>query len=151
MKRKLISGLSIVCIVLIAISSCKKGNTTEVSTAGSDKSHNMGRNCMDCHKSGGSGDGWFNVGGTVYDSMGVNTFSNATVRFFTGPKGTGVLKYSFPVDAKGNFYTTNSVDFTTGLYASVQGPTSIHYMLTTLPSGQCNSCHGVSQGHIWTN
>jgi hypothetical protein len=151
MKRKLISGLSIACVALIAVSSCKKNNdTTKVSTTGSTKSHNMGRNCMDCHKSGGPGDGWFTVGGTVYDSLGVNTFPNATVRFYTGPKGSGVMKYTFQVDGKGNFYNTNNVDFTTGLFASVEGPESTHYMSSTLPSGQCNSCHGVSVAHIWT-
>jgi hypothetical protein len=106
---------------------------------------------MNCHKQGGEGEGWFNVAGTVYDSLKTATLPNATVNLYTGPNGTGTLKYTILVDGKGNFYTTNYIDFTGGLYPSVQGTNSTHYMSSTISMGQCNSCHGVSTDKLWAN
>ena len=108
-KSKFTSLLVILFTLLATSQSCKKESETYgESNNGSDngsKSHNMGQNCMNCHKQGGSGEGWFNVAGTVYDSLGKSTYPNATVNLYTGPNGTGSLKYSFNVDASGNFYT----------------------------------------------
>ena len=111
----------------------------------------MGQNCMNCHKSGGEGKGWFNVAGTVYTAGLSNTYPNTTVKLYTGPNGTGTLKYTINGDAKGNFFTTETIDFGSGLYPVVQGTSTAKYMSTTTTTGQCNSCHGVSTDKLWTN
>lgn len=136
--------------VLLFTQACSKKNETNISSQNSSKSHNMGQNCMNCHKSGGDGEGWFTVAGTAYDSAGTNTYSNVTVKLYTGPNGTGTLKYTIDGDKLGNFYTTNATDFGSGLYPAVQGNNSTKYMSTSIPHGQCNSCHGVSTGKLWT-
>jgi hypothetical protein len=153
-KMKLIVPIVTAFSILVFSQSCSKenenGSETKVSTYTSNKSHNMGQNCMSCHKQGGSGEGWFNVAGTVYDSLLTNTYPKATVNLYTGPNGTGTLKYTLQVDAKGNFYTTGNIDLTGGLYAAVQGTGTTKYMSASLTSGQCNSCHGVANDKIWT-
>ena len=146
--------LAIILIGIITINACSKdddgGNAIKVSANGLQESHNMGRNCMDCHKSGGSGKGWFNVAGTVYDSTLNNLLPNSTVYLYTDVNGTGTLKYTLQVDAKGNFYNTNALDFGTGLYPVASGKTTLKMMSSAITNGQCNSCHGVSTDKIWT-
>jgi hypothetical protein len=105
---------------------------------------------MTCHKSGGEGEGLFEVAGTVYESNRTTTFPNATVRFYSGPNGTGDLKYTIQVDALGNFYTTEGISFGSGLYVSVEGNQGTNYMPSSLSIGACNSCHGGQTGKIWT-
>ncbi len=150
MKTRLAIIASFLFCGLFIISSCKKSNNvTNISSTGASESHNMGRNCMTCHKSGGEGKGWFNVAGTVYNSTFNNTYPNGTVYLYTGPNGTGTLKYTIQVDAKGNFYTTESIDFSGGLYPAVKGNGATQYMNSSISMGQCNSCHGVSQNKIF--
>lgn len=135
--------------------SCEKENENEnenenkTSSTNSSESHNMGQNCMNCHKQGGQGEGWFTVAGTVYDTSLVRVYTNATVKLYTGPNGTGTLKYTLPVDRKGNFYTTNSISFGSGLYPVLSGVNSTNYMSTPISTGACNSCHGSSTSKLW--
>lgn len=142
-------------IIAIFLQSCAKDSTkVTVSSSNSSKSHNLGENCMSCHKSGteaGNEGGVFNLAGSVYDTSLTVANPNATVNMYTGPGGTGTLKYSIPVDKKGNFYATGGVDFGTGLYPSIQGVTSTHHMGSPVMTGQCNSCHNVTTGKIWAN
>jgi hypothetical protein len=145
---------------IILIQSCSKETTgsTEndgngesssvASTSGTSKSHNMGLNCMNCHKAGGPGEGIFTAAGTVYNSAATATFPNATINFYTGPNGTGTLLYTVSGDNLGNFYTSQALNFAVGLYPTVQGKTTTMYMSTSISTGQCNSCHGVSTGKI---
>lgn len=127
-----------------------EGNKKMVSKNFESESHNMGQNCMNCHKSGGEGEGWFNVAGTVYDSTKTNTYPNGTVKLYTGPNGTGNLVATIAVDNLGNFYTTESVSFGSGLYPAVQGKNTVQYMGSATSTGQCNSCHGVSTDKLWS-
>ena len=147
------SVFSFIIVLIVALQACEKegGNETNISSFSSKKSHNMGQNCMNCHKNGGEGEGWFLAAGTVYDSLKVNTYPNATVKLFTGPNGTGTLKHTIQVDGLGNFYTTESIDFGSGLYPAVVGKNSTKYMSSTTGNGQCNSCHGSSADKIYTN
>ncbi|HEY3389006.1 MAG TPA: hypothetical protein VGK38_05505 [Prolixibacteraceae bacterium] len=142
-------------LFVITLQSCSKEsdgeNESKISSHGANDSHNMGQNCMGCHSQGGSGSGWFVVAGTVYNSAKTITYPNATVKLYTGANGTGTLKYTIQGDAKGNFYTTENIDFGSGLYPSVQGSTGTQNMSTAITMGQCNSCHGVSTDKIWTN
>ena len=151
MKKLII--LAIIFVSIITLNACSKegGNSTNISSTGSQKSHNMGRNCMSCHKSGGEGEGWFNVAGTVYDSAQTNLLPNSTVFLYTAPNGGGTLNYTIQVDGKGNFYTTDAIDFgTTGLYPVVSGKSISKMMGSSITTGQCNSCHGVSTDRIWS-
>jgi len=140
-------------LMFVLIQSCEKENENEskISSNGSGESHHTGIDCMSCHKQGGSGEGWFNIAGTVYESTKTSGYPNASVKLYTGPNGTGTLKYTIQVDALGNFYTTDNIDFGSGLYVAVQGNTLTKNMSSAVTAGQCNSCHGVSTDKIWTN
>lgn len=145
---------------IVLIQSCSKETTsssenegsgessTGASTSGTSKSHNMGLNCMNCHKAGGQGEGIFTAAGTVYNSAATATFPNATIKLYSGPNGTGTLLYTLSGDNLGNFYTSQVLNFATGIYPAVQGTTTTMYMSTSISTGQCNSCHGVSTGKI---
>ena len=141
--------------VLLSIPSCNKDGEggcgeTNISQNGSNRSHNMGQNCMNCHKSGGPGEGCFNAAGTVYDSLLSTTRPNGTIKLFTGPNGSGTVAATIEVDARGNFHTTDNINFGSGLYPSVTGSSGqIRYMSTPVTQGACNGCHGVSNDRIW--
>lgn len=124
---------------------CGEENISEI---GDDDSHNMGQNCMQCHKLGGEGEGCFVVAGTVYDTLSTNTLNSGKIELYTGPDGTGNLVNTIQVDSKGNFYTTENFDIA-GLYPVLTSPSgNKSYMGSTLTSGQCNLCHGSSTTRI---
>jgi len=149
MKKSLKSIVAMIAV--LSFLACEKENSeSKISYYNDDESHNMGQNCMNCHVQGGEGEYLFSIAGTVYDSSLVNTYPNATVKLFTGSNGTGELKYTIQVDALGNFYSTELINFENGLYASLEGSLQTKNMLTVLNSGQCNSCHGISIDKIWT-
>lgn len=156
MKLKMNAAVAVLLTILISAVSCQKENEVsgDDNTGGGtsyngEDSHNMGQNCMNCHRSGGQG--VFQLAGTVYDAQKTATFSNATVRLYDSPNGTGTLKYTFQADTRGNFYTKGNVNFESGLYVTVQGKNGTNYMSSPITNGQCNSCHGVSTDRIWTN
>jgi cytochrome c553 len=144
-----------VCAGFMMLTSCEKegegGNEANTSFTGSAESHNMGQNCMNCHQRGGEGEGWFNVAGTIYNEANNKPVSNGRVELYTGPNGTGNLAYTFEVDSKGNFYTTENVNFGNGLYAASVVSQSRRFMPDPVTTGQCNSCHGDSTHKIWGN
>jgi hypothetical protein len=78
-------------LVLVTVS-CEKEegeNETKISSYQSDESHHAGENCMNCHRSGGSGEGWFTIAGTVYGGDRTTPYPQATVLLYTGSEGTG--------------------------------------------------------------
>lgn len=154
MNMKMLIWLTAVASMLILFSSCEseddEGNEEMVSNYDGTESHKMGQNCMSCHRSGGEGEGWFSVAGTVYDSEKTAIYPNATIKMYDTPNETGVLIGTIEVDGLGNFYTTNNIDYGNGLYVSVSGDTSTEFMINPVTSGQCNSCHGSSTDRIWT-
>lgn len=127
-------------------------NETMVSKFNETESHNAGQNCMSCHKSGSNGEGWFNVAGTVYNPAKTAVYPNATIKLYTGANGTGTLVQTIEADGKGNFYTSASVNFGSGLYTTVTNSSGVvSKMNSAITSGQCNSCHGSSTGKISVN
>jgi hypothetical protein len=123
---------------------------TEVSYHNDDNSHNNGKDCMSCHKDGGGGEGCFIIAGSVYDSLQTTAQPNVTVRLYTEANGAGLLKYTIQGDKKGNFFTTDNVNYG-GLYPAVTSLSgNTQYMPAPLTKGNCNSCHGVSTGKIWS-
>lgn len=151
---------SILFILFIGITilgstlSCKKeGNCDEknISEAGNDESHNFGMNCMQCHKSDGEGEGCFSVAGSVSNTSLAAPLTSGTVKLYTAANGGGTLKHTIQIDSKGNFHTTESIDYT-GLYAAITGPGgTTNYMSSSLTNGACNTCHGVSTSKLWGN
>jgi len=129
-----------------------------MSRHGDDESHNQGQNCMQCHRAGGQAvnaietEKMWNIGGTVFSSDGISPNPNGYVYLFTKANGQGELKYTLEVDALGNFYTNQIIDFRPGLFPYVTGGFggSAH-MSTALTTGACNSCHGVSTPRITIN
>jgi mono/diheme cytochrome c family protein len=151
MKKNVLTILLGAAIALVAFQSCEdEENETKISSYNSDESHKAGQNCMICHVSGGDGEGWFTVAGTVYESELTSVLPNATVKLYTEANGAGDLIATVEVDGKGNFYTTKVIDFGTGLYTLVEGNTTTKNMYSKITSGKCNSCHGVSIDRIWT-
>lgn len=125
------------------------------SASGLSKSHNAGQNCMNCHTPGGQASNFpWKIGGTTYtSSAGTTIASNLVIKFYTGPNGTGTLKYILNGDQKGNLYSLGPVDFTGGLYPAVSGSTTTKYMGSPITNGACNSCHtgGAGTARIWAN
>jgi cytochrome c553 len=154
MTKKVLTIIMVVISTLVLFESCEKeedgGNETKNSSYNDNESHNMGQNCMNCHKQGGDGEGWFVVAGTVYDSLKTSTYPNSTIKLFSGPNGTGNLVTTIEVDGLGNFYTSNSINFGNGLYTSASGNTTANHMNSSITTGNCNSCHGESIDRIWT-
>ncbi|MGQ8336327.1 hypothetical protein ACUNWD_07225 [Sunxiuqinia sp. A32] len=123
-------------------------NETKISSYNSDESHKAGENCMNCHKSGGPGEGRFSIAGTVFNESNTSILPGATIKLYSEANGDGELIATIQVDKKGNFYTTETIDFATGLYTLVEGSTSTQHMNSSVTSGQCNSCHN-SNNRIW--
>ncbi|MFM7566556.1 MAG: hypothetical protein ACKO4K_07400 [Flavobacteriales bacterium] len=51
------------------------------------------------------------------------------------------MKYIVNLDAKGNFYSSQS-ESVIGLYPSIKTTNGSAYMGSALTTGACNSCHG---------
>ena len=68
MKMKSFFALGIILVLFLSLSSCEKDeNKTLVSQHNGNDSHKTDQNCMECHSSGGSGDGIFTIAGSIYD------------------------------------------------------------------------------------
>jgi hypothetical protein len=154
--KVLIKTLVLFSMLAIVINACKHGvepgcYTKNISNVGDDRSHNMGRNCMDCHNKNGEGEGCFVVAGTLFNSSLAAPLPEGQVKLFSGPGGTGSLVAVLDVDRKGNFFTTNRIPFRYGLYPAVTSKAgSTLFMSTPIFKGDCNSCHGVSNDPIFS-
>lgn len=136
----------------LILQSChKNANETKISIYNENESHKTGKNCMNCHYSGGSGEGWFTIAGTVYDSLKTSPYPNTTIKLYSGPNETGNLIGTIEADGLGNFYTTKLIDFGDGIYTSASGNSTTKHMLAPITTGQCNGCHGETTDRIWTN
>jgi hypothetical protein len=151
MKRT-IQNLAFFATITLCLISCEKGkNETKISKYNSTESHNQGQNCMACHVKGGKGEGYFQVAGTVHDTTLTKYQPNSTVYLYTQQGGQGTLKYTIEVDGLGNFYTTETIDFGSGLYPTVKSSTGERHMSSPITTGTCNSCHGYSTSKLWVD
>ncbi|MBF0353443.1 MAG: hypothetical protein HQM11_20620 [SAR324 cluster bacterium] len=122
---------------------------SKVSTNGLKKSHNTGQNCLGCHVSGGKGEGIFTVAGSVYNLGGTQSNPNGKVTLYDQSNGQGSVIKVIEIDGNGNFYTTENIDFGSGLYAIVQSSSgNTTTMASAITSGACSSCHGNTVGTI---
>jgi hypothetical protein len=142
-----------IILMMFLLSGCDENeNETVVSSNQGTDSHRMGENCMNCHKSGGEGEGWFVVAGTVYAANLADIQTDGLVKLYTGANGSGTLRATIAVDGKGNFFTTNSIDFTGGLYTTVTSKSgNVSYMNSPVTNGKCNACHGSTTDKIVVN
>lgn len=143
--------LAFIAAALISFQSCNKdeGNETKISSHNSSESHKAGKNCMNCHVSGGDGEGWFTAAGTVYNSTHSSVYPGATVKLYTQANGAGTLVATVEVDKEGNFYTTEDIGFSSGLFPVIVGNSGTKHMASSTTTGQCNSCHGTSTDVLW--
>jgi mono/diheme cytochrome c family protein len=98
-----------------------------------------GDNCMNCHYTEGRGEGWFSAAGSVTGN------STAGMVYLYQEFGQAPVA-SIQVDAVGNFYTTETIDFSNGLRPALVNDQGVEQQMTgKIYSGQCNLCHGVTQ------
>jgi hypothetical protein len=144
--------LAIVISVSFSIISCEGViNEKNISAHNNDESHNMGRNCMDCHKKGGQGKGWFIVAGTVYDynSDSEARSPNGTVYLYSDKERKSLVA-TIEVDNLGNFYNTDNISFGSGLYPTVVSISNdTRNMTSSITQGACNGCHNVTTYKIF--
>lgn len=155
MNTKKIALILLTLVSLIVINACKHDEegcgATNISRAGESESHNNGRNCMSCHNDGGSGKGCFTAAGSVYRSNG-SAFTSAVVRLYTQPNAQGELRATITGDNLGNFFTTDNINYSGGLYPTLVGSNgAVQHMPTSITSGACNSCHGASTDRLTTD
>jgi mono/diheme cytochrome c family protein len=128
------------------VSSCGKKNY-KTSRHGDNKSHFEGSTCISCHMPGGSAKEAFSVCGSVYDEVRLKVQPGAVVKLYTQPKAQGKLVATLNTDNKGNFYTTQKIDLSKGVYATLLGTPGVKEDTKHMPhrifNGDCNSCHGV--------
>ncbi len=114
------------------------------------RSHNAGQNCLSCHKKGGSGSSYavFTLAGTAYTSAG-KAQANAIIKIYDHNSNTVAL--CIKTNNLGNFYTTQAIAglANPGKDAVAESPAgAIHTMSSTVTSGACNACHGVTVAKI---
>lgn len=147
MKTYLIIAFTL-SIMIFIVPSCSEDEESDealISSPNGNKSHYEGQNCMNCHSAGGKGEGVFITAGTVYKSSGQTVYPNAIVTLSTGANGTGTVRATIYCDAKGNFFTTEAIDFSGGLYPAVKNSSGTYsYMQSSTTEGACNSCHETS-------
>jgi|AntRauTorckE6833_2_1112554.scaffolds.fasta_scaffold78681_1 cytochrome c553 len=121
-----------------------------ISKNGDTGSHHQGANCSGCHNSNQIT--VFSVSGTIFQEDLRNTAPNGMVMLYTGKNGSGSLVKTIEVDANGNFYTTENIDFTQALYPVAESARGASmFMPRPATSGACNSCHGTQEEVIWVN
>ena len=116
-------------------------NVTKISTHNDTNSHRVGEDCISCHASGETVKGWFTASGTVYKSDKTTAYPNGTVKLYSAANQGGTLVKSIQVDGLGNFYTTESISFSSGLYPAVEYSGQTNTMQSTTTSGRCYTCH----------
>ena len=110
--------------------------------------HNVGNDCLVCHKTGGGGKGVFSAGGTVFIAGTTIGATGATIKLFATDDGGGSPIATMISEVGGNFYTRSSINFGTGLYVKATSAKGTSSMISPITTGACNSCHGVSADKI---
>lgn len=135
------------CMLLSIRSSTQpQGDPPLVSKPNMKKSHEFGTDCGSCHRKGGEAKSIFTVSGSVLDEAREKIFKKAVIKLYTERKAMGDLVATIQTDELGNFYSTEPIDFSIGLYPTLYGtPTAsepIKHMARPIFTGNCNSCHG---------
>lgn len=152
--NKLFIALLAIASFSAIVSSCEQQGCgeTKISKNNESESHNNGIACMNCHSKNGEGEGCFLAAGSVYESNKQSAYANGKVYLYSAANGGGTLEATLDIDAKGNFYTTKSIDFGNGLFPVVEGTDGTKmYMSSAATTGNCNSCHNQNTDKIYIN
>jgi hypothetical protein len=107
---------------------------------------------MDCHSQYGEGDGWFTLAGTVDGNAG-----NSLIELYRDMNSPRFM--AIEVDGLGNFFTTEAIDYGSGLFVGIRTGKNFEWMEQEdnnpdvgndgeIFYGSCNTCHGVSVDQI---
>ncbi|MFH1296780.1 MAG: hypothetical protein ABIJ04_05840 [Bacteroidota bacterium] len=149
--------MTILAIMLLLWMSCSRKESPPPSGSiysvnGGTTSHKNGKDCISCHKAGGTGNYAFGVAGSVYKPDLITPSPDGILYFWTKAGGTGLLVATLEVDSNGNFFTTSSILPALGAYPQMRGISGdIKTMPILAPTGNCNSCHGGTENPIWIN
>ena len=126
------------------------------SLTGALQSHRFGEDCASCHTTTSTSEASehpFTIAGSIYRNGSALLDSDAVVSFYTEPYGRGTQVLTLPVDAEGNFFTTQSVpELSQGLYPQVEHQGWVTSMVSQpTTTGSCASCHSssTSQGPVY--
>jgi hypothetical protein len=106
-------------------------------------SHRAGEPCTQCHSANGDGPGRFQASGTVYDLDGA-VVSAGSIALWAGGREAGTLLVELPIDASGNFYTTDDLglpDVPVQPVVVAPDGTEVNQMPWPSESAACNQCH----------
>lgn len=135
-----------------------------VSSAGEARSHapgdaRHGSNCLRCHQEYGPGKGRFVLGGTVFHEDGTPYTGGGSIEVGVGQGHWGArtpqekitdfeLALSLPIDANGQFFTTETsvLDYAVQSYNARVVSADGELLLAMAPrkAGACNTCHSGS-------
>lgn len=154
MKKLMVLILTVAGIALCAAFSGKESlqpgcGPQLQSKAQGTSSHFFGITCGNCHsEKNQKAPGCFTVSGSVYNEARSAIHANPVVKLYTEPGGQGKLVATLYGDQLGNYYTTATVDFSEGLYPTLEGtPTvaePVKHMYRRIFTGECNRCHGAT-------
>jgi len=117
-----------------------------ISRAGFNQSHVFGSTCSSCHSPNGASMYIFNVMGSVSNEARTDIQSRSIIKLYTRPRAKGRLVATISSDDLGNFYSTENIDFSLGLFPTLSGTPGVKedtkHMSRPIFSGDCNSCHG---------
>lgn len=135
--------LLVLCAVLGFTSCTEESSSLEGNSDTGSSSHNTGKNCLGCHS--------IKVAGSVYNSALTSVYAGAIMKITSAANGAGNVLATLTSDKTGNFYTSSSVNFGSGVYVSVTGSGgTVKYMTSAITSGACNSCHnGSTTARVW--
>ena len=121
-------------------------NIQAVSAADAGVSHNMGRNCQECHQENGPGLGLFSAAGTIYMADG-NVAPAGTLVGLYEDRERQILVDELEVDVNGNVYTTADLGLDTAkLFVTIwsEDGTLRNDMGSAKYNLSCNFCHDAS-------
>jgi hypothetical protein len=130
-------GCALLAVTTLWVACENEGNENE-----GGANHNVGMDCLACHKIGGGGKGVFTAGGTVFQAGTSTGAAGVSIKLYTAADHSGTPVASFTSEVSGNFHSQSTIDFGTGLYVTITSATGSSSMMTPVTSGACNSCHG---------
>jgi len=131
-----------IALVMTALALCLVFSC-EHEDEGDETSHNTGQNCLGCHSE-------FKLAGSVYNTALTTPLSGVLIKVTSEPDGAGTVLATLTSDSKGNFHTSDNLNFGTGVYVSAEGASgTVTFMEEAITSGACNACHGSSASKLW--
>lgn len=145
MKKSFISWIVLFVFSILIIESCVDSSSTKEPFL-TTKSHYFGNACVNCHIKDGAAKSIFTVSGSVLDEKRKGINNKCYVQLYTEPYSKGKLVATIYTDESGNFYSTENIDFSKGLYPTLKGTPGVKedtkHMRLPIMNGQCTNCHG---------